>query len=145
MFNDLPLHTARLIATALIWAIVGIIAILSIVIPGEMSSGAVILTALGLIFAHASTNSVWKGERTDEKQAEPIAKRKRGDGETKVDVLMSMMDDDEREAFKQALQSRILGDVSRLADHEDVIGDDGELSLDDLDALLERDARSRGQ
>jgi hypothetical protein len=128
----------RLLVTGFIWLMVGIIGVLSIAIPGEMTSGAVIVTALGLIFAYATTRNIWQVEarttRSERTRERIYEKPKRGAGETKADLLLSLMDDDEREAFKRALQERVLRGTSRLADDGEIETDS--VTLETLEALL---------
>jgi hypothetical protein len=107
-----------------------------------MTSGAVIITLMGLIFAYATTRNLWReeqpqGDRLARRREVLGEKRKRGQGDTKAEMLLALMDDDEREAFKHALQEQMLRGASRLSD-------DGELMDDEVplaDLLRENDRR----
>jgi len=142
--NDDRRDIIRLLVTGFIWLMVGIIGVLSIAIPGAMTSGAVIVTAMGLIFAYATTRSIWKADFMGEEKPGREAryeKPKRGTGGTRAEMLLALMDDAERDAFKRALQERMLQGAARLAD-------DGELGEDDmtfetLEALLAEQDRKR--
>ncbi len=125
----------RLVVTAIVWVMVTALGSISIIIPGEMTSGAVYITLLGLIFAYATTRSLWRVEQPQQdrlKKSRELGaeKRKRSTGDTKADMLLALMDDDEREAFKQALQARLLQGATRLRDDGEL--DDIEVPLEDL-------------
>ncbi len=130
----------RFIATTLIWMMVSFVSVMSIAIPGSMTSGAVILTLIGMILAYATTRTLWQAEEAEKiieaDQRIRHGKRKRGSGDSKAEMLLSLMDDDEREAFKRALQEQMLQGANRLRD-------DGELADDEvpLTDLLYEDKR----
>jgi hypothetical protein len=135
----------RVMVTAWVWVMVTVLGIVSIVVPGGMTVGAVFITLLGLSFAYATTRGIWRlgDEDEDNDQLEQRRevlgeKRKRGTGDTKTDMLLALMDDDEREAFKRALQDQMLRGAARLNDDGEL---DGEIPLADL--LREDDERRR--
>lgn len=134
-------NTLKLMVTAWVWVMVTVLGIVSIAIPGGMTSGAVIIVLMGLIFAYATTRNLWKTEdeqvtRRELRREVLGEKRKRGAGDTKAEMLLALMDDDEREAFKQALQDQMLRGAARLRDDGEL--DDDEVPLADLLAEQER-------
>lgn len=134
----------RLGVTAWVWVMVTVLGIVSIAIPGGMTSGAVFIVLMGLVAAYASTKAIW-GLRDDDdenrvaQRREVLGeKRKRGAGDTKAEMLLALLDDDEREAFKRALQAQVLRGAGRLRDDGEL---DDEVPLADL--LREDEERRR--
>lgn len=88
---------------------------------------AVILSGLDLLDAYGqryARRRLGDGEAAFEP---PKHKPKRGDNQSKYDLLMQLMDEDERAAFKEALQRRVAGN------HR--FSEDGELSEEDAARL----------
>lgn len=129
----------KAVATVGIWlAITGII--ISLMVTGAQAGWMVSMVAL--FVALAATARIWSGGETRSSGAfnagarESLEKLKRGGGESdaKMRLLLEMMDDDERYAFKQAMKERMLRG-----------GIDGELNYDanSLGALLDDDEYKR--
>lgn len=129
--------TARIGLTAFIWAVVGAVLMTAVTMAGDVTSGVVILSAIGFVFASQTTKSIWRDETETATRAEPIAKRKRGAPNDSTALLLELMDDDERQAFKEALAERMLNRVDRLSD------DDGELPVGLADLINEPQERRR--
>lgn len=93
-----------------------------------------------MVAAMASTIMIWmlpifgnRSEHTEQTQQQEPGKAKR-EGDDRLALLLSLMDDDEREAFKAALKQRVLADVGGPVGGPD----DGELPYDaeSLETLL---------
>jgi hypothetical protein len=131
--------TVRLIASMFIWAVIGLIPLLSLAIAEEIAAPVAWITLFGMAFAYAATRQIWNlgGEEDEKKQSGDYAgKRKRGSGDTKADMLLALMDDDEREAFKEALKQRMLDSSARLSDDGEI---ESEFDVTSLEALLRED------
>lgn len=118
----------RLIATTIIW-----LGCFSLVFANIMNSGSGIVT-LGILFlAVIGSVPIWESKgappTTDTATNESFnqEKLKREDTyDQKMRLLMELMDEDERDAFKQTLKEQVINRHSRLAD--DLM--DGELPFD---------------
>lgn len=120
---------ARIGLTGFVWATVGATLIVALNMAGDVTAGVVVMTLIGFAFATHTSRVIWGlTEQQTANKAEPIAKRKRT-APNSTELLLDLMDDDEREAFKHALAERVLARADRLRD-----ADDGELpvGLDDL-------------
>ena len=124
------------IITLFIWSVCGAIAIA--VNVDVVSFWGAILAIVALAMATGATGMIWTGDENDNAAGalgravnndDYREKRKRGNGDTKAEMLLALMDEDERQAFKQALQQRMLESSARL-------GDDGEIDTPTLEALL---------
>ncbi len=124
------------IITLFIWSVCGAIAIA--VNVDVVSFWGAILAIVALAMATGTTGMIWTGDENDNAAGalgravnndDYREKRKRGNGDTKAEMLLALMDEDERQAFKQALQQRMLESSARL-------GDDGEIDTPTLEALL---------
>ncbi|MFW5749047.1 MAG: hypothetical protein ACOCYT_05485 [Chloroflexota bacterium] len=128
----------KMVTTSFAWLILGGVAIA--VLFTDMSSmdrGIISLTAM--ILAFAVTGLLWVAPQfmqarmprdTTRYHTQASVKSKRGDGQPldKYSLLLQMMDEDEKAAFKRALQARLLADP---------VSDDGELRAGS--ALFEED------
>jgi hypothetical protein len=127
----------KAVTTLGVWA--AVVAI-SIVLNLTNSGMGWLVSIVAIVFGFVTTMQVWEKGRVSERSvraAESFEKAKRSsDPETRMRLLMEMMDDDERQAFKQAMKEPMLS-VSR----------DGELNYDadSLGALLDEDERPRRQ
>ena len=136
MFKDI----IQGIITLFIWAVCGVIAI-GVNVDAVSFWGAIV-AIVALSMAMGATAVIWgdgESDFTDEGAASGAEnddyyreKRKRGAGDTKAEMLLALMDEDERQAFKQALQQRMLESSARL-------GDDGEINTTTLESLLQSD------
>ena len=108
------------IITLFIWSVCGAIAIA--VNVDVVSFWGAILAIVALAMAAGATGMIWAGDETDSAADASVhqgnnddyrEKRKRGQGDTKAEML-ALMDEDERLAFKQALQQQMLESSARL-------------------------------
>lgn len=131
----------RFLLTLFIWAIIGAIGISSFIDEG-ITSGGVILVVILLSFGTGLTNILMGQGSSSSSKADETAmmeKPKRtGADVDKTELLLSMMDDDERAAFKAALQQRILDSTARLSDD---VRSDGEVDIETLEELLQNERR----
>jgi len=120
------------LVTAFIWLVCGIVAV--------SASDNFIVVAVALAMATGATGMIWGDNDSSLDEAigkavsgEGSGKRKRGEGDTKAEMLLALMDDDERQAFKRALQQQMLESSARLSD-------DGEIeNATTLEELLKSD------
>ncbi|MBN1967624.1 MAG: hypothetical protein JW910_23410 [Anaerolineae bacterium] len=138
-------NEARTALAATIWIAVAV-ACFGIGIYGANSGRDVgVLFVISLVIAVVSTFMVWGFSLLDEwlnrsrRQAAPEHDKAKRQGDDRLSLLLSLMDEDEVVAFKAALQQRLLDDVS--APH------DGELPYDaqTLEALLYDEGMARHQ
>ena len=128
-------NTGRIIATVIMWLVLGIISIVAITsVSGPWAytnGGDLVPLVLGsLFFGLVGTYMIWvrpemykyKYARTQNGESSEKAKRQ-GSGNQKMALLMELMDDDEREAFKETLKRRVLDEAR--------IGGDGEITYGD--------------
>ena len=125
-------NTAKMISTIFVWLVMGIIAIVTLTREGLDLIGGVILAVTLLAMATIVMKTIWGGPGIigirDENGI--AGKSKRGSRrEERLALLLDMLDDQEREAFKEALKRRVLED----ADYAD-----GELpySSETIESLL---------
>ncbi|MBN1967625.1 MAG: hypothetical protein JW910_23415 [Anaerolineae bacterium] len=130
-------ENSRTTISVFIWIGIGIVSF-GIALYGGISGHEVGgLFVVAMFFALLSTMAVWAlpffGE-TQSRVASPVERQepekvKRG-GEDRLALLLSLMDEDELAAFKEALKQRVLADVGGP--------DDGELPYDTqtLEALM---------
>jgi hypothetical protein len=121
-------HIGRFLATAFIWAAGA--GIIDLSTHGMNTFGTVVVVGLVLLFAFLTSRSIWYERVPLTDDVTRHEKRKRttfSESPNKTDMLLALMDDNEREAFKEALKQRVLDSVSRLSD-------DGEIpvAFDDL-------------
>ena len=121
---------AKFFITIVVWIICGMIAVGPMIDAG-LSSGGVLLAIVALIAAFSTTNMFWSnGEDKDEKAETSKQKRSSSDVDPQVQLLLSLMDDNERAEMKARLQDHLLDDsTARLRD-------DGEIPTS-LESLLE--------
>lgn len=126
----------RFLLTGFIWAVVGLIGIVAV--NTGVGFGSVVIIALGLTFAYVTTRSLWGLENNNSDDASTSQrKRKRHEIQSeKIDMLMAMMDEDEKTAFKAALKQRLLDSTTRLSD-------DGEAPVALSDLLDDDEAQYR--
>lgn len=148
-------NIAKLISTVMIWIMMaGIVITIAIASPNTLDGGDVTGLASAMMgIAMVSTLIIWavpelirrqNTTRQDAAKYVEIDKQKRtgagGREDSRMALLMDMMDDDEREAFKQVLKQKILDDMSQPT------GDDGELFERDslYDLMQDDEKRLRG-
>lgn len=133
MFQDI----GKFLLTLVVWVICGFVAVFPMFNEG-ISSGAVMVIVIALIAAVGATSVLWgDGDETDTDIKTAQEKRKRDETMPQVDLLLSMMDEDERAAFKDELKRRVLDErTARLSD-------DGEVQS--LDALLDEKHHTRAE
>ena len=129
----------RGVATIFIWMMVAGISITTIMQSNYgIQSGEGIVIIMSMIVGAIATGAIWKnsGNSSQEPQnaQQRLEKAKRGaaSGNSKLALLMEMMDDNEREAFKDTLKQRLLDEA--------VYGSSDGESLS-LETLLEEEAR----
>ena len=118
-------HTSKFIVSLVMWIGILGISLATLLNSQTIESWVVAVVALGsLIAGTIGTAAIWSPQvLTDHaepsRQAGDFEKAKRQAGMSKLDLLMEMMDDDEREAFKHSLKRQVLTDMR--------LNDDGEL------------------
>ena len=132
----------KTLSTIAVWAALGLIAMMAVIDNSSMTGMWVALGAM--LTALAATVVIWvvaeavkkpnapKSARQlgDDLRAAEKAKRQPGD---RLNLLLELMDDDEREAFKETLKQRIMDDMR--------LNDEGELDYHTtLEDLLDDDA-----
>lgn len=139
-------NLGKALATIVMWMISGVLSMAVIMqANGQFGDGTAIMMAIPLIIVLLGTFFMWvapefaKNDRieAERKHEHEREKNKRYSNEgSRMAVLMEMMDEDERQAFKQALKRKMLGE-SRLTM-------DGELS-EGMDYLLQGDEEDQYQ
>ena len=139
----------KMLSTLAIWAITGTISIFGITSNTNINSDLVWITILPLIIALIATFMIWVAPELaradnaakathlhigDSEKAKRDASRS---DESRLSLLMEMMDDDEREAFKDTLKRRLLDDYR--------VNEDGELFADSatLESLMHDEQNQR--
>jgi hypothetical protein len=132
----------KTLSTIAVWAALGLIAMMAVIDNSSMTGMWVALGAM--LTALAATVVIWvvaeavkkpgppktTRETSDHLRAAEKAKRQPGD---RLSLLLELMDDDEREAFKETLKQRIMDDMR--------LNDDGELDYHTtLEDLLDDDS-----
>ncbi|MFZ4814708.1 MAG: hypothetical protein ACOYL5_09240 [Phototrophicaceae bacterium] len=130
--TPIPDPGQRTFLTLIIWVCAMVLAIVASTQPGGVSFGSVLITAMSLGVAYAATRGLWglvgedriKALIREVQRQESGGKRKRESAAPdKVETLLALMDEDERQAFKAALRAQILNTpMTRLQD-------DGELDM----------------
>lgn len=139
MFYGFNRLDVRIQATVVIWLTLAFIATMGLVFgPGaDLPISDVLL--IGFMGAAAATIAIWlitaftddKGESAEQKGA--LAKAKRSEAD-RLALLLELMDEDERSAFKDRLKREVLAGAR--------LGNDGEIDLPHhLDDLWEDEAR----
>ncbi|GAB4512328.1 MAG: hypothetical protein OHK0046_11670 [Anaerolineae bacterium] len=109
----------KTIATSVIWTIWGAVALATVIFNDNWDASDEIMVMVMGLFILIATFFIWRNVGRGAFSAQASAeKSKRGGEIDKMAMLMQMMDDDEREAFKEALKQRVLN------------GLDGELPYD---------------
>ncbi|MCD4686629.1 MAG: hypothetical protein K8S97_11905 [Anaerolineae bacterium] len=118
---------------ALIWIMMSVVCIVAVA-NGELGLGLLIPLLVAILATFFL--GVLPGMLTTALETREKAKRTPQD---RMSLLMEMMDDDERAAFKAALKQRVLDDLDRA--------EDGELPLGDttLAALIGDDGTTRSK
>lgn len=134
MFDDM-LREPKVIATGFIW-IAAIVISLGLMFSPFIDEEW--LLSIPVTAAFLSTLAVWlsgksSGEAIARLTQSAAEKSKRGapqpaDADSKMRLLLELMDDDERQAFKDALKRQMLGSAG---------ANDGELDHDTLESLLD--------
>ena len=130
-------NLAKTVSTVIMWIILGVISGFALDRPND----AVVLTLVPLLFALIGTFFIWvapelsKDDRdkvTNKAQDlyEKAKRRGQSAGQDKLDLLVSLMDEDELAAFKATLRQQIL-DHAGYADGELPYGSDTLESLMD--------------
>lgn len=130
----------KMITTITIWVILGAISVMVIIFSeGRFNGDTSMLTIFPLILAFLATIGIWFGKelfagRSAQQVERETEKAKRDMGMSKLDLLMNMMDEDEREAFKETLKRRVLNEMR--------LSEDGELPYG-ADLMYEQDREKR--
>ena len=142
-------NTGRIIATVIMWLVLGTISIVAItnnsgVWNNSMGDDILPLVLGSLFFGLVGTYMIWvrpemykyKYARTQNGEGSEKAKRQ-GSGSQKMALLLELMDEDEREAFKETLKRRVLDEAR--------IGGDGEITYGDttLESLFYEEDKDR--
>lgn len=130
--------------TITIWVLSAGIGITALIVS-ETNSGAEDIAILSLLTSLVATFIIWAipeltGSTKTNKQSimESVGKAKRSHtGEDRVSMLLQLMTEDEREAFKHSLQQQIL--------HDARLSTDGEFVSDNtsLESLLHEDSEQQ--
>lgn len=138
-------YEAKAIVTAVAWIALSIVSVMAVIFANgsNIEDWALVAMALGpLGIAVATTAIIWDQkdsvQTSDSAQDQQYEKAKRtGRGQSRLDMLMDMMDEDEREAFKETLKEQVLRDF-----RQGNISEDGELPTS-LASLMEDEGRQR--
>lgn len=132
----MPNSAARVISTAVMWLICGAIAIAAIFASdGDLGSTMPVIGSV-MLAATAASFFVWGGTEalagSSASQAKPEAEsyekaKRQSSADSRMKLLLEMMSDDERAAFKDGLRRQVLEDMRGSSDGELPTG---------LDALL---------
>lgn len=124
----------KMVATLGAWVVLGIISTVAIVNAEALGEDASVIAGVPLAIGVMITGIIWMGEAAIEASMErrrmehgqpsqeTVEKSKREAGMSKMELLLEMMDDDERAAFKETLKQQMLG--------EKRLNSDGELNVD---------------
>lgn len=131
----------RMGATVFIWGMASLISLFALNTSFDVSIGVVFIILVAMSFAYASTRVIWGVASTPAAStpanADDVDKPKRAVRDSKAEILLALMDEDERESFKEALKHKILYEGARLSD-------EGELDIPtSVDALLQEERRYR--
>lgn len=154
MFNNL----GRVITTMFIGGGSFIIIIMVLMLSSEddlASFSAVIITLMTLVFALLTISNIWKSagletprqrrvvqvpvnlDRQGKAKRAPASARPPSLRDEKLELLLELMDEDERRAFKRALKEEYLSGKARPASLNQLI--DGELPFDADDPYFDDD------
>lgn len=132
----------KLIVSTVMWIAVSLISIMSIIFGNNMSGGDVTMAVIApLVVGLLGTFFIWVAPELNKADVEKHKARQRdryADEKpkrmSKMDMLMEMMDEDERRAFKETLKRQMLNNLS-----------DGELNYDaeSLESLMDEEKRLR--
>ncbi len=112
-------HISKFIVSLVMWIGILSISLATLLNSQTIESWVVAVVAVGsLIAGTIGTAAIWSPQVLTEHPGD-FEKTKRQVGISKLDLLMEMMDDDERQAFKQTLKRQVLTDMR--------LNDDGEL------------------
>lgn len=133
----------KTIATVFMWIILGAIGMSGILAdPGLGGTESAIIAIGAMLAGIIGTGMIWSpevfnGSSHDESKQTHTEKAKRQAGDQRMALLLEMMDEDEREAFKETLKRRVLNGAR--------FSEDGELPYG-ADMLYEdeREKRLRG-
>lgn len=135
----------KIAATGIIWVISGLIIIFAVTNVNTNYTDTVIVAPL--IAALIGTGIIWLPDiiRVSQEGAERESAgklKRRPSDESRYDLLMQMMDDDEREIFKETLKRRVLEDARYGGSR---YGEDGELPMDadSLSDFIDHEPRRR--
>jgi hypothetical protein len=126
----------KVVATITAWFLLAGISITALIVSGDarFSGDVTAIILVPLVIGLFVTMAIWLAGESDKHEAAAVtdyekAKRQPGDANTKLRLLLELMDDDEREAFKETLKRRVLDDMT---------SGDGELLADaaTLESLL---------
>lgn len=114
---------AKAIVTVFMWMVLGAIAMSSTLgDPGLGDVAAVIVAIAPLFLGLLGTGFIWAPEvftgTKDETETSQMEKAKRVAGDSRMALLLEMMDEDERETFKESLKRRVLNDMRFSEDGE---------------------------
>lgn len=131
---------AKAAITVIMWVMLSIISVTAVAMSGSGNISDLMLLFMITfppLIAAAATALMWIPEfrrsREDWESNQEKAKRV-PDGQSRIDMLLAMMDEDEREAFKETLKAQVLRDSRR-----EVVSEDGELPTS-LAALIDAEA-----
>lgn len=120
----------RMVSTATMWMVLGIISVMAVIFSVNLGDNAAVAIVLPLVMGVIGTAFIYglpeaidlvRGRQDGQHRAEQQpGKGKRGESD-KLMLLMQLMDDDERAAFKETLRRSVLRDAR--------LSDDGELPL----------------
>jgi hypothetical protein len=136
---------AKAVSTIMMWIMLSAVSIVALTDNTSAHGDVTALVIVPLIIALIGTFLLWglpeipkNNQMLDRQSDEGEGKAKRQQGD-KLALLMEMMDEDERQAFKAALQQRLLQESGNMA------YDDGELpyGAETLESLLDDDQLRR--
>jgi hypothetical protein len=111
-------EAAKAIPTIIIWLVAGGIAITALIASRGDIGTAIPIIAIVMAVGLFSTAAIWTSEGAGKNASQRItetpekAKRRGGTPDSRMALLMEMMNEDEREAFKETLKRRILDEAA---------------------------------
>lgn len=103
-------HLGKAIATLGIWLIAGGIGITAL-LTSTVTADHEMVAVVALIVAFVATRSIWNEPKDKNRK---FGKAKRGDNNSdKLSLLLELMSEEEREAFKESLKRQYTADFSQ--------------------------------
>ena len=140
----------RAVVTGIVWLVMGIISVTAMnnsymFDPSVVAVWAMVLACITTVLLWWRVPSSSLSQKDNKKttfigRSEEKAKRGQHQGNSRMALLMELMDEDELQVFKERLKQRILDDAYMMDDGEIAYGG---MTMDDLEWLTEDHQRSQ--